>query len=88
MFCQGTIRVVRVPKGEIGNRNYVEDLNAIWRWGQNDSQPQKLPSISMGDVIRFRGERWLIMAAGFRRLKEGDITAGFIPQDRRPWINS
>lgn len=83
MFCQGAIRIVRVPKHEIGNVSYIEDLNAIWYWGQNDHQPQKMPSISMGDVIRFRGERYLIMAAGFKRLKEGDITVGLIPPTKR-----
>ena len=70
MFCQGAIRIVRVPKHEIGNVSYIEDLNAIWYWGQNDHQPQKTPSVSMGDVIRLRGERYLILAMGFRRLKK------------------
>jgi hypothetical protein len=79
MFCQGAIRIVRVPKHEIGNVSYIEDLNAIWYWGQNDHQPQRIPSISMGDVIRLRGERYLILAAGYRRLKEGEITVGLIP---------
>jgi hypothetical protein len=37
----------------------------------------------MGDVIRFRGERYLILGAGFRRLKEGDKTVGFIPPTPR-----
>lgn len=82
MFCQGKIRIVRVPKTEIGARNYIADLNAIWYWGQNDHQPKNMPSVSAGDVIRLRGERYLIKNFGFKRLKEGDITVGFIPQTK------
>jgi hypothetical protein len=79
---QGKIRYVHVPVGEIKGRNYVEDLNVIFKYGQNDIQPKASPSVSMGDVIRLRGERYLVLAFGFKRLKEGDITVGFIPQGK------
>jgi hypothetical protein len=82
MFAGGQIRSVQVPRNEIGNSSYIEDLNAIWKYGQNEVQPKTKPSVSMGDVIRFRGERYLILACGYRRLKEGEITVGFIPQTK------
>lgn len=80
---QGAIRHVHVPVKEIGNRSYIDDLNAIWKYGQNDVQPKAVPSVSMGDVIRLRGERYLILAVGYRRLKEGDITVGFISPTKK-----
>jgi hypothetical protein len=52
-------------------------------FGQNDFQPKKQPSVSMGDVIRYNGERYLILAVGFRKLKEGDITVGYGPHNTR-----
>jgi hypothetical protein len=77
---QGKIRYVHVPVDEIKGRNYIEDLNVIWKYGQNEVQPKPMPSVSMGDVIRLRGERYLVRACSYKRLKEGDITVGFIPQ--------
>lgn len=85
MFAQGKIRKVRVPKYEIhdfwSKRDFDtnEILDAVFKYGQNDFQPQKLPSVSMGDVIRFKGDRYLILSVGFRKLGEGDITVGIIP---------
>jgi hypothetical protein len=79
MFAQGAIREVEVPAHELGTHNYIGDLDTIFKWGQNDFQPMELPSVSMGDVIRYYGERYLILSVGFRKLKEGDITVGFIP---------
>lgn len=78
MFKQGMIRAVRVPEGEL-SLNTQDNLEKIFKYGQNDFQPMKLPSVSMGDVIRYNGKRYLILAIGYRELKEGDITVGFIP---------
>lgn len=65
------IRKVEVKKeyltGELNN-----DLKAIFKWGQNDFQPKKFPSVSVGDVIRYKGGRYMVEAIGFRKLDKGE----------------
>lgn len=82
MFAQGVIREVEVPADDIEARmGTLAVLDHIWKWGQNELQPMSVPSVSMGDVIRYDGRRWLITAEEYKELKEGDITVGFIPLD-------
>jgi hypothetical protein len=83
MFKQGAIRKVEVPEFMLKGDD-KENLETIYFFGQNDFQPRELPSVSMGDVIRYKEERWLVLGSGFRKLKEGDITVGYIlpkPED-------
>lgn len=82
MFAQGRIRKVKVPVSAMTVNSTWYNLAAIFKYGQNDFQPMELPSVSMGDVIRYKGNRYLILALGYRRLKEGDITVGFIPHNK------
>jgi len=86
MFAQGKIRKVEVPWSELRfyDTHAIENnLGIIFKWGQNDFQPQELPSVSMGDVICYDGDRYLVLSVGFRKLGEGDITVGFIPPKER-----
>lgn len=65
MFQEGQIRTVEVPDDELTGK-VKGDLEAIFKYGQNDFQPLPLPSVSVGDVVRYRGERHLVVSIGFR----------------------
>jgi hypothetical protein len=71
MFQGGAIRVVEVPDSELTGR-IEDDLEKIFRYGQNDFQP--LPdrvSVSAGDVVRYHGTRYLVDTIGFKKLNNG-----------------
>jgi len=75
MFRKGQIRIVTVPNDELKKiTKLVRKLDLIFKYGQNDFQPKRLPSVSMGDVIQFERNRYLIRALGFRKLKPGEFT--------------
>jgi hypothetical protein len=64
-FQGGAIRPVTVPKDRLSG-NLDEVLEAVFYYGQNDLHP--LPnrcSVSVGDVVRYRGSRYLIAPFGF-----------------------
>jgi len=51
-----------------------EILNATFEWGQNDFQPQNMPSVSAGDVIELDdGKKVLICAVGFKEMTEAEF---------------
>jgi hypothetical protein len=69
----GDVREVDVPDEELSRKttkttqqNFVLEL--IFKYGQNDFQPQQMPSVSMGDVIEYEGKFFAVCALGFRRL--------------------
>ena len=67
-FQKGVIRAVRVPKDELDG-NPTHDLERIFYWGQNDFQPVAgRCSVSMGDIVRYNGQRWLCAMVGFEHL--------------------
>lgn len=68
-FRQGEVRNVAVPY-ETVKGDLAKVLGETFSWGQNEMQPTFHPSVSMGDVIRYNGERYLIVACGFRLLNE------------------
>jgi len=67
-FQDGVIRIVRVPQDQLDG-DPMHDLEQIFYWGQNDFQPVKdRCSVSMGDVVRYRDERWLCAMVGFQKV--------------------
>lgn len=74
IFQKGAIKKVSVPSQDIGT--YVEDnLRTIYHYGQNDiQQVEGFCSLSMGDVIRYENDRYLVLSIGFRKLEEGELT--------------
>jgi hypothetical protein len=67
------VRVVEIP-----NVTLAENLlDEVFKFGQNDFQPQPMPSVSVGDVIRIGDERWLVEPVGFSRL---DLHEGERPE--------
>lgn len=63
----GEIRSVQIPD----NTPHDRVLNAVYRYGQNDVQPRPQFSVSVGDVIEFGGDLWMVTATGFKLITEG-----------------
>jgi hypothetical protein len=68
-FMPGKIRTVNVPIQKLRGKTPMQQLDQIFWFGQNDNQPQELPSVSMGDVIRFKDQRYMVLSVGFKKLK-------------------
>ena len=46
-------------------------LEEIFKMGQNDFQPQQMPSLSVGDVVEWEtgaGKYWMVMPTGFKAM--------------------
>lgn len=73
-FEEDMIRMVEIPD-EVGVRGASEDdiLNETFAYGQNDFQPQQMPSLSVGDVIELNGEYHLIMSVGFKKIAQSEF---------------
>ena len=70
-FGDGKIRIVTLPDG-IPADQY---LGATFQYGQNDFQPQPMPSVSVGDIIRLPdGTRHAVLGCGFAQ-----VAADFMP---------
>ena len=61
----------RVMKLNADEENITEEdiLNLIFHWGQNDFQPKKSPSLSVGDIINFLGKKYRVEPIGFKEIK-------------------
>ncbi len=71
-FGDGKIRVVEVPANEAEGESEAGLLDLAFKWGQNDFQPQQMPSVSVGDVVRVGGKRFLVEGVGFAEVREGE----------------
>jgi hypothetical protein len=68
----GEIRIVDVPENRFIMEDYHdkrvsldECLQIIFYYGQNDFQPRKHPSVSVGDVIEFDNKKYRVEMVGF-----------------------
>ncbi len=69
-FGKGQIRKVTIPSEESEGTD-SELLERVFHYGQNDFQPQRIPSVSVGDVVRLRGKRWYTDNIGFKEVVDG-----------------
>jgi hypothetical protein len=70
-FQKGIIRYVYVPSKDL-NGDAERDLEHVFYWGQNDFQPMRRRcSVSMGDIARYNGQRWLCAMVGWELIQEG-----------------
>jgi len=68
-FMEGQIRPVEIPVGEwLQAETEIDALELVFRYGQNEFQPKPFCSVSVGDVIRLRGDRWRVEGMGFAKL--------------------
>lgn len=63
----GDVRVVEISDHWKGVDDYAV-FGAIWKYGQNDFQPKEMPSVSMGDVIQWKGEYFLIGSCNYIKI--------------------
>jgi hypothetical protein len=87
-FGNGEVRPINVPDKEwVGT--IEEKLERVFYWGQNDFQPLKFPSLSVGDVVKVEGRNFLVKTCGFGELTEGEL-AKWVATPRRersfPWV--
>lgn len=71
-FNNGKIRVVEVPTHEFYQcDSIIDQLEMIFKYGQNNYQPQEKPSVSTGDVITIKGkDKYLVAPIGFEKLSD------------------
>lgn len=67
-FNDGAYRNVEVPTAEI-SENIDETLEKVFMYGQNDFQPLDRPSVSVGDVINYDGQYFVVANFGFKKIK-------------------
>ena len=82
----GAIRKVTVPTEELDGR-FINDLEVIFYYGQNDFQERPTPSTSVGDVIRFDIYRFLVCSTGFKLLKPGEESSGLMETSHKVSAN-
>jgi len=62
-------RDVEVPDDRMEGLDDFDLLDRIFHYGQNDFQPQKCPSVSVGDIIKLRDfNYWIVLPTGFKQL--------------------
>lgn len=73
-FMEGknNVRNVKVPKNEISD-DIHKTLEAVFKYGQNDFQPQAMPSVSVGDVAEYMGNFYEVKMMGFEQITKEDF---------------
>lgn len=77
-FRNGETRMVDLlgDAYKVGYQKSVEAvLDLIFKFGQNDFQPQMLPSVSVGDVIDYFGSFYIVENFGFRKMTTNEFAA-------------
>ncbi len=86
-FAQGAIRRVEIPVSADAFARLTKMLSEnsllgmTFQYGQNDFQPQQIPSVSVGDVIRLNGKRYAVLPVGFKQIAD-DFN---VPHDGGMW---
>ena len=63
------VRPVNVPQGEAESARMIEDLlELVFRYGQNDFQPLRFPSVSVGDIAEINGRYHMVAPTGWIEL--------------------
>jgi hypothetical protein len=65
-----TVRRVKVPVDQLSDLDGYTSLEAIFKAGQNDFNPLKCPSVSVGDVIEYNDNLFQINRSGFHKITE------------------
>jgi len=69
-YDKGKVREVDVPDQMAESASDDELLQSIFKYGQNDFQPQQVYSVSVGDVINLRDELWIVAPLGFKQITQ------------------
>lgn len=76
-FGEGEVRQVEIPDvlvKDLADKPAMLHtvLGAVFRYGQNDYDPQQLPSVSVGDVINIYGGKYMIKSVGFHSMSKSE----------------
>lgn len=70
---EDTVRTVEIPEDKM-EADVETTLDLIFEYGQNDFQPKRCPSVSMGDVIELHdGSFHLVVAVGFKKISPDEL---------------
>lgn len=73
-WTDGEIRKVNVPQNDVDNApDDLAILERIFYYGQNDFQPQQLPSVSVGDVATVNNKNYLCRPLGWREIPDDEL---------------
>lgn len=63
-------RTVRIKDPRFPNLSLFQKLEMVYTNGQNDSQRQNVPSVSVGDIIEMDGELHMVDRTGFKKVSQ------------------
>lgn len=64
------VRVVEIPDDRLFD-SVDHDLELIFMYGQNDFQPQNMCSVSVGDMVEYKGKLYTCAPNGWDEVKLG-----------------
>jgi hypothetical protein len=74
VWGNGAVRQVDIPDEELAVLNTPgEALEKIFYYGQNDFQPQNLPSVSTGDVAEWDGKLFKCLPVGWKEISREEF---------------
>ena len=75
------VRKVNVPDDDLfeidleQKRTYEQILNLVFRYGQNEIQPQPMPSVSVGDTAVLWKRYFMCTPVGWKKIKKEEFEA-------------
>ena len=75
---RNTVRYVDVPQDYVEGTNPHDFLELVFKFGQNDFQPQNIYSVSVGDVVQLGDKYFIVMGAGFKEISKEEFD-GLVP---------
>jgi hypothetical protein len=70
---KSVVREVDVPDYQLTGKP-EQDLDRIWHYGQNEIQPRKVESISVGDVLEYYGKLYMAKRTfGFKEISREEF---------------
>lgn len=83
------IREVEIPQEEYESTHSVQEvLELVFRYGQNDFQPQSIYSVSVGDVAELNGHYYMVMSYGFQEISKEEFDSLTPPTSNYAYQNS
>jgi hypothetical protein len=73
------IRKVFIDDTKAEYASQDELLEAVFHYGQNDFQPQQIPSVSVGDVIQQNNKYFMVKSLGFEEISKEQFDNLSIP---------
>jgi len=81
------IRMVELPKDFVGYELF-DVLEEVFRCGQNDVQPQQMPSVSVGDVAEIGGRYFMVLGMGWKEISKDEFDALEVPTSQHAYLRS